>query len=212
MGIGVYSKPGSRFIDLFLMQHVTSLLFYIKDTPDLLCTLEGVMVPQGATLVAVNVEALYSSILHDRGLHIISSFLQEMDRSQWPLNQFILDLLDHLLHCNVFLYAGSHYPQVQGVAMGTCCVPSYAKLYLGGGRASYLLGITCQCTCATFCYGTGTSITSSWCGCVPKQICTHFSIYWRTTPSTSILYIWCTIILLFWILISLLKQMACFFI
>lgn len=66
------------------------------------------------------------------GIHIISMFLQTMDKSHWPLNQFILNLLEHILNTNVFLYAGFHYLQVQGVAIGTFCAPSYANSYLGG--------------------------------------------------------------------------------
>lgn len=132
------------------MSYVISLPSYVKETLDFLRTLEGAILPEGATLVAINVEALYLSIPHcDCGLQIIIPFLQTIDMYQQPLNQFILQLLEHILQSNVFTYAGYHYLQVQGVAMGTSCAPSYASLYLGGGIDIFLPGRTCQFTCAT---------------------------------------------------------------
>lgn len=98
--------------------------------------IEGLTIPKGALLVAIDIEALYSSIPHRRGVEVISTFLYEQDRSCWPLMDFVVKLLDHILIANIFLFNGTAYLQVQGVSIGTYCAPSYAKLYLGGWERS----------------------------------------------------------------------------
>lgn len=55
----------------------------------------------------------------------------EQDHRQWQLHCFVLKLLSYILKPNFFSFLGSHYLQVHGVAMGTCCAPAYANLYLG---------------------------------------------------------------------------------
>lgn len=54
---------------------------------------------------------------------------------QWISTQIIVIHLDaQLVHFN-----GSHYLQVQGVAMGTCCASTYANLHLGGWEQKIFL-------------------------------------------------------------------------
>lgn len=55
----------------------------------------------------------------------------EQERTSWPLNEFILQLLSFILTRNYFIFEDQHFLQSQGVAMGTSCTPSYANLYLG---------------------------------------------------------------------------------
>lgn len=56
----------------------------------------------------------------------------EQDKTTWPHNRFVLNLLTFILTRNYFTFMDQMYLQTQGVAMGTCCAPSYANLYLGG--------------------------------------------------------------------------------
>lgn len=81
--------------------------------------------------MTVNVELLYNCVPHKKGITQTKRFLRETDRSKWPVGDFAISLLVYILGRNVFLFHGHHYLQVQGVAMGTCCTPSYANLYLG---------------------------------------------------------------------------------
>lgn len=100
--------------------------------PQLLSILDGLYIPPSAWLMA-----LYFSIPHDRGIGVVNGFLQERNHNQWSYNCFITDLLHFILtqtH-NVSVFNRSHYLQVQGVGMGTCCAPSCVNLYLGGGGA-----------------------------------------------------------------------------
>lgn len=44
---------------------------------------------------------------------------------------FNIDLLDFVLRHNFFVFDGCSFKQVSGTAMGACCAPSYAILFLG---------------------------------------------------------------------------------
>ncbi|KAM5158158.1 LOW QUALITY PROTEIN: uncharacterized protein ACMZJ9_009403 [Mantella aurantiaca] len=101
------------------------------DTMDMLRVINGLHVPRDAVLVTIDVEALYSSIPHDLGLKAVKKFLKEMGQAWEPYNSFVLGALEFILRNNIFTFHTTHYLQVQGVAMGTTCAPSYACLYLG---------------------------------------------------------------------------------
>lgn len=120
--IGSISKNAIKFVDCYLVQHVTHLPLFNKDTTDLLRILEGMVIPTNTILVAIDIKALYWSIPHEAGIHTTKQFLIEQDRSTFPLNVFILQLLQFILIRNVFLFSDPHYLQVEGVAFGTFCL------------------------------------------------------------------------------------------
>lgn len=122
------TEKASRCVDCVLMPHVTCLSSYIRDTSDLLRHVEGTHAPLNALLMAVDIEALYSSILHERGIQVIGSLPMEQDRTTLPYNHFVLNLLRFILTRNHFTFMDQMYLQRQEVAMGTCCAPSYANL------------------------------------------------------------------------------------
>lgn len=66
-GIGCLTESASQLVDDYLRPYVNALSSHIQDTGDLICTLDGIDVPEGAWLVTLDVEALYNSIPHDRG-------------------------------------------------------------------------------------------------------------------------------------------------
>lgn len=115
----------------------SSLPSYIKDTLDLLKHIKGHNLPPGALLVTIDVEALYLSIPHEKGVQMARSFLMEQPHTQWKFNEFLLRLLYHILTHNWFTFRGSHYLQVQGIAMCTCCAHGQANLYLGVGNVIF---------------------------------------------------------------------------
>lgn len=135
-GIGCHMETASRCVDSQLRPHVMGLPSYLKDTLELLKVIESIIAPPGAILVAIDIEALYSSIFHGKGVEEVSGFLRQQDSNSWQLCDFVAKLLDHILTSNLFLFNGSTYLQVQGVAVGTSCVPSYDNLYLGGWERS----------------------------------------------------------------------------
>lgn len=92
--------------------------------------MDGLSAPAVSHLVTIDIECLYNSIPHAKGLETITTYLDQMNSDQAPFNKFILKLLDFILNHNVFLVDEQPYLQTQGVAMGTPCAPSYANLYL----------------------------------------------------------------------------------
>lgn len=61
--------------------------------------------------MAVDIEALYSSIPHKRGIRMAGSFLMAQDHNTWALNGFILNLLKVIRIGNYFIFM-EHYLQV----------------------------------------------------------------------------------------------------
>ena len=143
-GNGALTENLSIYVDSFLKPFVVNLSSYIKDTIYLLRKLEGLHVSSGALLVAIDVEALYSSIPHNLGLIAIRNVLFPIFRIDPKLGEFIMMALEFILHHGVFSFDGSHFLQVQGVAMGTSCAPSYANLYLGEWEKAFLTSTIVQ--------------------------------------------------------------------
>lgn len=121
-----------------LKPHAETLFSYIRDTLSFLPVMDGLSSPPGSYLVTIDIECLYNSIPHARGLGIISTYMNQMDSDSAPFNKLILDLSIFVLSHNAFLFHGASLLQVQGVAMGTPCAHSYANLYLGGWEHTLL--------------------------------------------------------------------------
>lgn len=100
--------------------------------------LENVVFNPDSLLVAIDVETLYSSIPHHLGLAAIQHILSQSHRDDKKIHKFRISALEYILLHNIFTFDGSHYLQVQGVAIGTSCVPSYENLYLGEWERSLL--------------------------------------------------------------------------
>lgn len=75
----------------------------MKDTIHLLQIIDDTHVPPGVWLVAVDVEALYSSIPHNKGISVVKSFLQERSTSQKSYSEFVVVLRVFIFHNNFFL-------------------------------------------------------------------------------------------------------------
>lgn len=116
-------------VDEHLRPLISALPSYVKDTIHLLQIIDGVQVTDRTILVSIDVETLYSSIPH-KGLNCIQKILSQIIPSKKPFNKFILLALDFILRHNVFSFHGQYFLQVQGIAMGTCCSPGCANLYL----------------------------------------------------------------------------------
>ena len=77
----------------------------------------------------MDITSLYSNIPHNEGLKAIQHFLHN---SSYEVDcHTILRLSELVLTLNSFSFAGEHFLQCQGVAMGTKMGPSYACLFVG---------------------------------------------------------------------------------
>lgn len=76
-GIGSISDNASKLVYEFLRPHVTSLPSYVRDTVHLLQIIDELNIPDHALPVTIDVETLYSSIPHEKGLAAINHVLQQ---------------------------------------------------------------------------------------------------------------------------------------
>ncbi|XP_048765266.2 uncharacterized protein LOC125673022 [Ostrea edulis] len=119
-----------EFIDLHLRQHVEDLPSYLKDTTDYLNKTPSSGLPDHTLLVTMDVSSLYTNIPPDEGI--------EACREVWNnrvikclSTESLIQLLEHVLKFNNFMFSGEHYLQISGTAMGTKMAPSYANIFMG---------------------------------------------------------------------------------
>lgn len=131
-GIQNWTHKESRLIVDYLHPYVDGLYSCLKDTIHPLMILDNLHVDEEATLVFIDVEALYSNNFHSSGINMVLPFLKQRSAEFTLYNNLVFELLEFILTHNEFMFDGSHYLQVQGEAMGTTCALLYANLYLGG--------------------------------------------------------------------------------
>lgn len=119
-GIGGICENVCTYIDFFLQPLVNQLPSILQDSEHL-----GLMGDE--FLVMCDVESLYTNIMHTQGIF----FLDKQEQDDGMHQSFFIDLLDYALNHNYFTFNGCFYKQVSGTAMGACCGPSYANLFLG---------------------------------------------------------------------------------
>lgn len=90
-GVGSITSKARKLVDKHLQPHVTSLPSYVRDTMHLLQILDDIVVPIGSFLVGIDVETLYNSIPHTKGVATVRRFLFEQAQDTWPFSEFILE-------------------------------------------------------------------------------------------------------------------------
>ncbi|CAJ0941359.1 unnamed protein product [Ranitomeya imitator] len=86
-------------------------------------------VPPDSTLVTLDVNSLYTSIQHSKGMEVTKHLLQLSNMSNDAI-QFCLDLLHIVLYENYFLWGDTFYVQRCGTAMGSNVTPAYANAFM----------------------------------------------------------------------------------
>ncbi|KAM4034381.1 alpha-2-macroglobulin-like protein 1 [Anomaloglossus baeobatrachus] len=92
-GIEALCQNVSVYLDKLLRPFVTSLPSYIRDTADLIGKLEGICLEPGTILTSIDVEALYSSIPHEKGIEAVEYFLKSRGNHFGSHNILIIKLL-----------------------------------------------------------------------------------------------------------------------
>ena len=125
-GIGTYVE---HYISKIATKHET----YLQDTPDFLRVIEsinrGPRLNQDAILVTLDVKALFTNIKHEDGLRCLKEELNEKALPEVP-KEFIMKLMELLLHHNIFSFHESFWKQEVGAAMGSKPIPSYANIFM----------------------------------------------------------------------------------
>ena len=90
-----------------------------------------------AILVAIDVLILYTNIPQDGGTNACLDAIEAAEASHISRNA-LRQLFDIVLRCNVFIFNGQIYQQIQGTAMGTKMAPSYANLFMDRFERAFL--------------------------------------------------------------------------
>lgn len=88
-GNGAITENLSRVVDEHLRPFVLALSSYVCDTIHLLQITDCVHVSGGSILATIDVEALYSSISHTKGLACICKILSQISHHEEPFNELI---------------------------------------------------------------------------------------------------------------------------
>ena len=103
---------------------------YVQDIPDLLHALEGLNnIPEDTIQLSVDVGALYTNINREDGVEAVRKVLETRPDKTVPTD-FIVKLLDLILHHNIFEFNGELYQQRIGCAIGTHCAPNLADIFM----------------------------------------------------------------------------------
>ena len=101
-------SPTSRlsiFLDYYLKPIVSTLPFFIKDANHFLETVfdDQLTFPEGATLVTLDVRALYTNILHDEGIGACLKAINTHYHNDPPLPlHYLKQMMGFILKCNYF--------------------------------------------------------------------------------------------------------------
>ena len=132
-GCGSLTEGIATFVEHQIRHIATTHDTYLQDTPDFLRTIErinkGPRLSQNAILVTFDVKALFTNIKHNDGLQCLQEQLE--DRKQPEVSSdYILKLMDLLLHQNIFSFHDTLWKQEVGAAMGSKPIPSYANIFM----------------------------------------------------------------------------------
>jgi hypothetical protein len=137
-GNGHPTEKLSIFIDFLLQPYVTLNDLYLKDSTDLLNSLNPIrnLDPDNTTLFSLDVVSMYPNIplneLIDSILTTLHSYPQTMlkHKSTQYSTPLIKKLLELVLFNNYFQFEGKFYHQTHGIAMGTPCACSTSDIFI----------------------------------------------------------------------------------
>ena len=132
-GNGCPTEKISQLVDFFLQPTVPALPSYVQDTTHFLSKLNDLgTLPEGSLLVTMDVASLYTNIPNEQGIEAVRDTLSRLRPvTDKPSTEHILTMLRKVLTMNNFEFAGRHFLQVGGTAMGTKVAPSFANTYMG---------------------------------------------------------------------------------
>ena len=88
----------------------------IRDTPSFLRMVVGMDIPDGALLVTMDVTSLYTNILWEEGVRLVTGEFVRAEPSIDPT--LLVELLEFILQNNFFMYNQQSCQQTFGTAMG----------------------------------------------------------------------------------------------
>lgn len=130
----------SVWIDSILQKVLPKLDFIIKDTKSLVNTLEKLSIPSAGELwlVTGDVSSMYTNIPTNEKTYKIISYIVDEYLDLLPQDSLILErTLAFIMNNNYFKFNDKYYRQVNGIAMGTACAPTFANIFMYYIESSY---------------------------------------------------------------------------
>ncbi|XP_077134833.1 uncharacterized protein LOC143788815 [Ranitomeya variabilis] len=123
-------NPLSMFLEKLLTPYTKLTKSFILDTGDFLKKIRNINnIPCASILCTFDVNSLYTSITHDKGIEAVSLTLNEANVDKGS-QELCTDLLNLVLRENFFLFEDDFFVQICGTAMGSNVAPAYANLYM----------------------------------------------------------------------------------
>ena len=123
----------ARFLSDILSPLMGNTRFAIKNSQDLVHKMAALTLQEHEVLVSYDVTALFTSVPTDESITIIHDLLCN-DNTLSQRNKLtarnIADLLEICLKTTYFVYKGTFYEQVEGIAMGSPVSPIVANLFM----------------------------------------------------------------------------------
>ena len=140
-GCGGPTAKLSQFADHFLKPLLNHIPAYIQDTAHFLRRIFSLNqnLPENIILITIDVKSLYTNIPNDQGIQACLDMLKEHSTLTSELEQYIIDILTHILTKNAFTFNNEHFVQIHGTAMGSPMAPTYANIFMARLERELLL-------------------------------------------------------------------------
>ncbi|CAJ0961482.1 unnamed protein product, partial [Ranitomeya imitator] len=131
-------SPLSIFLEKIMTPLIKETRSFLLDTGHFLKVINQLgTIPPDSTLVTMDVNSLYTSIQHTKGIEATRYLLHQSSLSGEAI-QFCLDLLHLVLYENYFLFEDTFYIQKCGTAMGSNVAPAYANAFMNHFETTYV--------------------------------------------------------------------------
>uniref|UniRef100_A0A8C5PCD7 Reverse transcriptase domain-containing protein n=1 Tax=Leptobrachium leishanense TaxID=445787 RepID=A0A8C5PCD7_9ANUR len=137
-GIDSISSKVAEYLDHLLQPIVRKIPSYLKDTGDIIRSLNSIKWEENFLLVTCDVRSLYTNIPHDRGCEAIRTMLLEDGEIKEEQVDYIVEGIALILENNFFCYDGQYFLQLMGTAMGSKVAPSYANLFMAQWEKTWI--------------------------------------------------------------------------
>ena len=123
----------ATFVEHHIKHIATNHESYLQDTPDFLREIkkvnEGPKLSNNTILMTMDVSGLFTNIIHKDGMETTEEKLLERENKKVP-TEYIMKLMEIILHNNIFEFHDSYWKQNIGAAMGSKPVPPYANIFM----------------------------------------------------------------------------------
>lgn len=125
-------------IDFILQPFVRKSPSFIQDSQNFIQKTINNSFPLNSKIYSLDFESLYTNIILDDALKIISDFISNNFNSDEITSTGFHTLLKLIFNNNVFSFQNFFFRQIKGIAMGSNCGPSIANLFVHCLETNYL--------------------------------------------------------------------------